>query len=151
MKETTQVYIIHDDKVLLMLRNKKKNDMNEGKWIAPGGKFEESENAFECAERELLEETGIRAYNLKKRGEILFCNDRFEDEIMHLFVADEFEKEKEPVSDEGHLQWIEKKNVKNLPMWEGDKLFIDEILNDDTFIEMTLNYSGYELKNWTRR
>ena len=39
MKETTQVYIVSEGKVLLLFRDRKKNDMNEGKWIAPGGRI----------------------------------------------------------------------------------------------------------------
>ena len=41
MKFTTLCYIEKDNKVLMLYRNKKENDLNEGKWIGVGGKFEE--------------------------------------------------------------------------------------------------------------
>ena len=36
---STQAYLIKDGKWLMLLRNKKQNDVNEGKWIGVGGKF----------------------------------------------------------------------------------------------------------------
>lgn len=41
----------------MLYRNKKKNDINEGKWIGIGGKFENSETPIECMLREVKEET----------------------------------------------------------------------------------------------
>ena len=48
MKNTTLVYVEHEDRYLMLLRNKKKNDENEGKWIGVGGHFEEGESPEEC-------------------------------------------------------------------------------------------------------
>ncbi|MCF0127189.1 MAG: 8-oxo-dGTP diphosphatase, partial [Pseudobutyrivibrio sp.] len=33
MKETTLAYIEHEGRILMLYRNKKENDLNEGKWI----------------------------------------------------------------------------------------------------------------------
>ena len=41
MKFTTLCNIEKDNKYLMLYRNKKENDLNEGKWICVGGKFEE--------------------------------------------------------------------------------------------------------------
>ena len=38
--DTVQIYLKKDDCYLLLYRNKKKNDINEGKWIGVGGKRE---------------------------------------------------------------------------------------------------------------
>ena len=59
MKFTTLCYIEKDNKYLMLYRNKKENDLNEGKWIGVGGKFEETESPDECIIREVKEETGI--------------------------------------------------------------------------------------------
>ena len=40
MKETTLCYIKENDKVLMLYRNRKEQDMNQGKWIGVGGKLE---------------------------------------------------------------------------------------------------------------
>ena len=40
-------------------RVKKKNDINEGKWIGVGGHVEYQESPEECLVREVKEETGL--------------------------------------------------------------------------------------------
>ena len=55
MKFTTLCYIEKNDKYLMLYRNKKENDLNEGKWIGVGGKFEEKESPEECLLREIEE------------------------------------------------------------------------------------------------
>lgn len=54
----------------------------------PAGKIEKGEEPFECAKRELLEETGLLARNMKKitsfYSAIGFC-----DEIIHLYYVDD--------------------------------------------------------------
>lgn len=50
---TTTVYIIHQEKVLLLLHPKFE------KWLPPGGHIEENETPPEAAKREVLEETGF--------------------------------------------------------------------------------------------
>ena len=40
-------------------RNKKANDIHEGKWNGLGGKFEAGETPEECVVREVLEESGL--------------------------------------------------------------------------------------------
>ncbi len=40
-------------------RNKKVNDIHQGKWNGLGGKFEAGETPEECVCREVLEESGL--------------------------------------------------------------------------------------------
>ena len=68
MKFTTLCYIEKNDKYLMLYRNKKENDLNEGKWIGVGGKFEERESPEECLVREVKEETGITVKDIKYLG-----------------------------------------------------------------------------------
>ena len=50
--DTTMIYLKKDDSYLLLFRNKKKNDINKGKWIGIGGHVEENETIDQCAIRE---------------------------------------------------------------------------------------------------
>ena len=69
------IYLKKDDCYLLLFRNKKKNDINEGKWIGVGGHREPNETIDECAIREVKEETGLDVHSLKCAGEILFVDE----------------------------------------------------------------------------
>jgi 8-oxo-dGTP diphosphatase len=51
------VMIMKEDKVLL---GKRKNAAGEGEYAFPGGNLEHDESIVGCAERETLEETGLR-------------------------------------------------------------------------------------------
>ena len=105
----------------MLHRVKKKNDINEGKWIGVGGKLEGRESPEEGAKREIFEETGLTAERLKLHAVITFLSEQ-DDERMYLFTCDQFSgvlKE----CDEGVLEYIDKKKVYELPSWEGDKIF----------------------------
>ena len=82
MKKTTLIYLEKDGCFLMLLRNKKKNDCNEGKWIGVGGKFEKNETPEECIKREVLEETGLTLLSMHFYGVIEFRSDSDEDEDM---------------------------------------------------------------------
>ena len=43
LPETVLCYLKKDEQYLLLYRNKKANDMNEGKWVGVGGHVEEGE------------------------------------------------------------------------------------------------------------
>lgn len=63
---STLCYIEKDGKYLMLHRTKKKHDINKGKWLGIGGKFEEGESPEECIIREVKEETGLTHYLLGK-------------------------------------------------------------------------------------
>ncbi len=74
----------------MLYRNKKKNDLNAGKWVGIGGKFEPGETADECLLREVWEETGFKLTSYKFLGVVEFRNDKYEFEDMYLYLADGF-------------------------------------------------------------
>jgi 8-oxo-dGTP diphosphatase len=49
----TLCYVRHNGCTLMVHRNKKVNDIHEGKWNGLGGKFEEGETPEECVIREI--------------------------------------------------------------------------------------------------
>ena len=75
MKMTTLCYIEKDNKYLMLHRVKKKNDINEGKWIGVGGHVEYQESPEECLVREVKEETGLTLTSWKFRGIVTFISE----------------------------------------------------------------------------
>ena len=64
---------------------------------------------------------------------------------MHVYKSNEFFGKLKADSDEGELRWVEKENLQTLPMWEGDKIFIDIMESTDRFFKVELIYDGDNL------
>ncbi len=144
MKLTTLCYIEQNECYLMLHRTKKEKDENHDKWIGVGGKFEEGESPEECLLREVKEETGLTLTRYQFRGIITFVSDEWGTEYMHLFTADTYEgilKECE----EGELVWVPKKQINNLTLWEGDKVFLQLLNEKHNFFTLKLRYEGEKL------
>ncbi|MCI9049700.1 MAG: 8-oxo-dGTP diphosphatase [Coprobacillus sp.] len=138
---TTMCYIQKEKQTLLLHRVKKKTDINSGKWIGVGGKFETGESAEECMKREIFEETGLKAQKLQLQGFVSFPGIYYgEDELMFVYTCHEFSGEIHEC-DEGILQWIDNDKIASLPMWEGDYHFF-EWLKDDKIHSAKIVYEN---------
>ena len=142
---TTLCYIEKDNKYLMLHRVKKKNDINKDKYIGVGGHFEYGESPDECLLREVKEETGLTLLSYKPRGIVTFIygdpqtpEERVV-EYMHLYTADGFEGELAECN-EGELIWIDKKDVYDLPVWEGDKIFFRLLEEREDYFSLKLVY-----------
>ena len=145
MQNTTLCHIEKDGKYLMLHRVKKQNDLNQDKWVGIGGKFEDKESPEECNLREVFEETGLRLKNNRYCGIVTFVSDKWATEYMHIFTCTDFSGEIKDC-DEGVLEWVDKKEIYNLPLWEGDKIFLRLIENPDTpFFSLRLEYKGETL------
>ena len=149
MKNTTLCYIEKDGAYLMLHRIKKINDMNHDKWIGVGGKFEYGESPFDCARREIKEETGLAVTNLSYRGIVTFVSDLYGTEYMHLFTVDGYEGDINYDCNEGTLEWVKKEDINKLPIWEGDKIFFDLLENKVDFFSLKLTYRGDALISHT--
>lgn len=145
MRNTTLCHIEKDGKYLMLHRVKKKNDLNQNKWVGIGGKFEDKESPEQCNVREVFEETGLTLKDAAYRGIVTFVSDKWETEYMHIFVAKNFSGEIKEC-DEGILKWIDKNELLTLPLWVGDKIFL-KLINDENqpFFSLRLEYVGEEL------
>ncbi|MBQ8309932.1 MAG: 8-oxo-dGTP diphosphatase [Clostridia bacterium] len=144
MKMTTLCYPERDGKYLMLHRTKKLNDENRDKWIGVGGKFEDRESPEDCMKREVLEETGLCVTAFRYRGIVTFVSDEYPTEYMHLFTCSDWTGE-EKECDEGELAWIEKARLLSLPMWEGDRIFLELLDTDAPFFSLKLVYRGEHL------
>jgi len=141
MKNTTLCYIERGDEYLMLHRTAKEIDENKDKWIGVGGKFEEKESPEDCILREAKEETGLTLKELRYRGIVTFISNEWETQLMHLFTAGDFEGEV-TLCDEGELRWIKKKALYDLPIWEGDKIFLELLEREVPFFSLKLVYEG---------
>ncbi len=145
MINTTLCYLEQDGKYLMLHRVKKENDINKDKWIGIGGKFEEGESPEECLLREVKEETGLTLTDWRCCGIITFLADQHPAEYMHLFWSDAFEGSVSDC-DEGVLEWIAKEELFQLPLWEGDKIFLKMMQEHHPFFLLKLEYQTGHLR-----
>lgn len=138
MINTSLCYIERGEQYLMLHRVKKQNDQNHDKWIGIGGKFEPGESPEDCVLREVREETGLTLTHWRYCGIVTFVLADWT-EHMHLFCADGFEGTLREC-DEGVLEWIDKSALRALPMWEGDKIFLDLMQAHRPFFSLKLVY-----------
>lgn len=141
---STLCYIEKDGKYLMLHRTKKKNDINKDKWLGIGGKIEDGESPEECIIREVKEETGLKLNTYKLRCAVTYVSTNWETEYMYVFTSNDFTGELIECN-EGDLQWVQKDKVTELNTWEGDKIFVEKIKNNDAFFTVKFNYDGEKL------
>ena len=140
--QTTLCYIERGSEYLMLHRVSKEHDVNQGKWIGVGGKFEVDESPEECMLREVREETGLRATEWRYRGIVTFVSERSETEYMHLFTISEWEGALRQC-DEGELEWVERARLFELPHWAGDEIFLSRIRDQGApFFSLKLVYDA---------
>jgi 8-oxo-dGTP diphosphatase len=148
-KLTTLCYIEKDEKYLMLHRVLKKNDINKDKWIGVGGHFEKGESPEDCLLREVKEETGLTLTSYQFRGIITFTfssqGKETDTEYMCLYTANGYEGELISCS-EGNLEWVNKKDVFSLKLWEGDKIFFRLLKEGRPFFSLKLVYQDDELR-----
>ena len=141
---TTLCYIESGGCWLMLHRDRKKDDVNEEKWIGIGGHFEEGESPEECLKREALEETGFRLEKMRMRGLVTFSSEGWGTEYMALFTAElpgEYGALPAlPSCPEGELAWVPVEKVETLNLWEGDRIFLRLLLKDTPFFSLKLSY-----------
>ena len=141
---TTLGYIEREDAYLMLHRVKKKNDLNHDKWVGIGGKFEDGESPEECMCREALEETGLTLHDPTLRGIVTFVSNEWDNEYMFLYTCTHFSGELTECK-EGNLEWVSKDKVCQLPIWEGDKIFLKLLEDNAPFFSLKLVYEGDKL------
>ncbi len=145
--ETVTCYLRRGNKILLMYRNKKEVDINKNKWIGVGGHVEEGEISEDTVVREVKEETNYDLIDYEKKAIIIF-NFGEEIEIMDLFVRNKLKGKITAWCNEGDLAWVDIKDLADLPMWEGDRIFLPLALSKAPFFEMVLFYKDDKLLDY---
>jgi len=132
--------------LILEHRNKKANDIHEGKWNGLGGKFEAGETPEECVIREVLEESGLSVQNPRLRGLLMFPKFKGNDWYVFVFTASEFNGELID-SPEGELEWIPDEKILDLNLWESDHIFMPWI-PEGRFFSAKFEYEGERMRGY---
>lgn len=143
---TTLCYLEKDNKYLMLHRVKKENDVNKDKWIGVGGHAEFGESPEDCLLREVYEETGLTLKKWHFHGIVTFVFDTIDFEYMCLYSATEWEGTIKDCN-EGTLEWIDKDEIENLNIWEGDKIFFRLMKEEHPFFSLKLVYDKEGLKS----
>ncbi len=140
MRLTTLCYVENGGRWLMMHRVKKKVDENAGKWIGLGGHLLDGETPEECVRREVREEAGLALRDLRLRGILTFILPDWGNELTFLYTA-RSEDAPLPECGEGVLRWIPLDQVMDLPLWEGDRVFLPLLRNCPDFFSLKLVYA----------
>ena len=143
----TLCYIKRDDCTLMVHRNKKPNDIHEGKWNGLGGKFEAGETPEECVIREVLEESGLSIQSPTYCGLLVFTNFKGNDWYVFVFTASKFTGELID-SPEGRLEWIPDDKLHALNLWKSDHIFFQWI-DEGKFFSAKFEYDEDEMRGYT--
>lgn len=149
MKVGTLCYIESDHKVLMLYRNKKDKDVHEGKWVGLGGKVEAGESPEECVIREVKEESGLDIESPKLRGIMTFPDFGGHDWYVFLYTADSYKGNLAPCN-EGSLKWIDQDKLFDLNLWDGDRLFLKWLQEDEEIFSAKFVYDNDTLVTYSK-
>ena len=139
---TTLCYLEQDDKLLMMHRIKKKNDVNQDKWIGVGGHADDLHPLGLVH----VEETGLTLTDYRFRGLVTFALKGVETQYMCLYTATGWEGELDYDCREGDLEWVPKEQIRDLELWVGDKVFFKLLEQEVPFFSLKLAYDGDTLE-----
>lgn len=145
LKQAYTVIYVKDkisNKFLFLYRNKKKNDINHGKYIGIGGKIEPGESKDACIVREVYEETNLKLKSFYYMGEVRYIHLDEDDYVaMHVYYSDDYAGAIKECT-EGTLKFMSEEEFYESPHWEGDKIFLDYALKNKPFKSVDYYYLG---------
>ncbi len=138
---TLECFIKKGNKYLLLHRNPNKRIMPD-MWMAPGGHREFNEGLFDCARREVKEETGLQIKNIRIRAVgNAYVKDIDQEFFFHMLVADYASGVLKTNDKDGSFAWLTKQEVKKLDKLLPElKHIIDHIFSNSKQI---VSYKAY--------
>lgn len=92
-------------------------------WAFPGGHLEHGECFFQCAKREMEEETGIRLSDYIFKGVVNIFNTKTHTRhIIMNYIAHHDGESANNVCNEGEIAWISRSDFEKIPLAEGMEL-----------------------------
>lgn len=147
-------YVLSADgrQVLLVHRNKRPDDIHYGKYNGLGGKIERGEAVSVGMRREIQEESGIAAHELRLRGTISWpgFGKQGADWFGFIFVIPTWGGTPHAGNHEGTLEWIARDRLLDLPMWDSDRLFLPMVFDDSPAIfHGVMPYANGRMVSWS--
>ena len=124
----TLAYLLSPDgrQVLLIHRNRRRDDPHYGKYNGLGGKLDPGEDVVAGVRREIREEAGLECDDIVLRGTINWpgFGKHGEDWFGFVFRIDRWHGDPRSENAEGTLEWVDVDRLLDLPLWEGDRYFV---------------------------
>ncbi|MCI0685610.1 MAG: 8-oxo-dGTP diphosphatase [Gemmataceae bacterium] len=126
-------YLLSPDgrQVLLIRRNRRRDDPHFGKCNGLGGKLEAGEDVIAGLRREVREESGLECDDVRLRGTVSWpgFGPRGEDWFGFIFLVPRWHGTPRDATDEGDLIWHPVDRLLELPLWEGDRFFLPMVFD----------------------
>jgi len=150
----TLAYVVSADgeRVLLLHRGKRPDDIHFGKYVGLGGRVERDEDVLTAARREIHEESGLDAGQMTLRGTISWpgFGKRGEDWFGFVFRVDSHTGEAHSGNHEGSLEWVPREKLLAMPMWDSDRLWLPMVFDDDPrLFHGVMPYSEGQMVSWS--
>ena len=121
-------YLLSPDgqQVLLIRRNRRRDDPHFGKCNGLGGKLEAGEDVVAGLTREVREESGLECDHVSLRGTVSWpgFGAHGEDWFGFIFLIPRWHGTLHDQAPEGQLFWHPVERILDLPLWEGDRHFL---------------------------
>jgi 8-oxo-dGTP diphosphatase len=115
---------ILENKGLILLAQRKRNDSYGLKWEFPGGKIDEGESGEECIVRELKEELGIDV-------EVLCFYDEYaDDDLKILYYRLKWISGEITLNDHEQIQWVPAENLQKYDLLSVDRKVAQKLARD---------------------
>jgi 8-oxo-dGTP diphosphatase len=138
--------------VLMVRRDRRRDDQHFGKYNGLGGKIERDEDPVSGMKRELYEEARISVDKMRLAGTISWpgFGKAGEDWFGFIFVIDRFTGDPPSENEEGSLLWVAQRDVMTLPLWEGDRLFLPLVFAEPLRVfHGVMPYQGGKPLGWS--
>lgn len=135
-------YLVQAGKVLLLQRQR---PPHEGKWTAPGGKLEHGESPYECAIREIREETGLEIAMPMLKGVVSVLDQAYGVHwLLFIYRADQIVGT-QGTTHEGELRWFPISELDQVEMPYSDRLYLPRVLDDRAIFQLKLTFNTPEV------
>lgn len=148
--QASSLYLLRDDSVLFLVRNKKNDSVHkQGMFLPLGGKVESGERVEDGAIREAAEEAGVIVNSVDFRAvHYIRQQDGVHDDwVIFMFTSSDFTGEPK-AGNEGHFEWVHWNDLKkkHKHMYGGDRLYM-EYFRKYAFHVAEFTYDGFTFQD----